>query len=383
MERRKAFRTCVLLVTIALYAWFLVPCDAIADNEEVQQQISIGRFFAYRGYQNQQELTTKLQTLRSELEGEWGMSEWRTFWHAEHEFLIFLDSLKYLPQDQIELDGLQAKLLQLYAHLLDSFYELDQTEAGSSNLPSYLEYVVRDAVLASATLKGMNSTSPMLRCLLRRADEKSLYNPNESFLGSVKDMLDLEYPNAYGISNLVCAVWVDGELSKLEEGSAEEEIFRKACRDYAGAAADTLKQDYSLSIAYYLLAKRYSADEKDLAWTYFTKAIDLSSDSSAITGNFYRQYFYKDRFATDAVTFLTDYFEYLFDEGRYTEILNKARLLLGCKTGDRKIQERIVREAILWGEKSIRAADDSRNFALSKELLEGLNHFRELHDPNL
>ena len=149
---------------------------------------------------------------------------------------------------------------------------------------------------------------------------------------------------------------------------------------FASIAGDTLKSNYGLSISYFLLAETFANHENDMAWNYFRKCLDQLSGGSLPTQGFYARNYNREIYIATCVAFLPTYSEYLFRAGRYPEILSSAKQLIGMEILDRGQMESVSKEAVFWGEKSIRALQDDARYTSADELFQQLKSFYEMLD---
>jgi hypothetical protein len=188
-------------------------------------------------------------------------------------------------------------------------------------------------------------------------------------------MIDLEYPNLFGVANLVKAVWLNDKFIGVEGDGAEKERLRKQVNYHASIAADTLASDYGRSIAYFLLAETFAHHEYDMSWDYFRKCIDIFTADDVEAVGFYARNYNREIYLATAVAFVPAYSEYLYQNGRYSEIVNAAKYLADLDLLDRGKIENVAKEAIFWGEKSIRQLQDTGRHESADEIFRGLQGF--------
>ena len=74
--------------------------------------------------------------------------------------------------------------------------------------------------------------------------------------------------------------------------------------------------------------------------------------------------------------------EYLFENGRNAEIVAGADYLVGLRLLDRGKTENVSKEAIFWGEKSIRQLQDSGRYGAADELFGKVQGYYKLLEPD-
>jgi len=218
--------------------------------------------------------------------------------------------------------------------------------------------------------------------VLRRANQEGLYDRDNSYVASVNDMLELEYPNLFGVANLVKSVWLNDKFIGMKKEGPAKDSLRQLVNYYAAIAADTLRSGYGKTIAFFLLAETDAGHDNDLAWSYFKKCLDLFQTESIEPKGFYARNYNREIYLATAVAFLPEYAEYLYNEGRYPEVLLGAKYLVDSDMLDRGKTENVSKEAVFWGEKSLRALQDAGRFASADELFQQLQDFNELLAPN-
>ncbi|MFH1892638.1 MAG: hypothetical protein ABIK83_08165, partial [Candidatus Zixiibacteriota bacterium] len=271
MQLRKHLRPKVTILVIALLLSTLVSAHLQAQTGSADDDISMGLFFAHWGVPHMQQLVELRQQWRMDQDTNTvkNLSVLATFNLNEADFLISLNKLMVLPSGDRNLEGLHAVMLQLYGRLVDEMYQHEADEVASSNVPYYTRQSVRDLILASALLENFNAPAPLLDCLMRRATDFSVFDTTSGFLATARDVLDPEFPNVHGASNLIAAIYTNADIGKLHDGSPERQLCLDACKKYAEAAVVHLNSDYCSSIAHFLGAKRLANDQEDLAWDYF------------------------------------------------------------------------------------------------------------------
>ena len=86
-------------------------------------------------------------------------------------------------------------------------------------------------------------------------------------------------------------------------------------------------------------------------------------------------------FPDSAGASLPKYAQNLYDAGRHSEVLMGAKFLVDSGMLDRGKTENVSKEAVFWGEKSLRALQDSGRFASADEIFQQLQDFNELLEP--
>jgi hypothetical protein len=332
---------------------------------------------------NVEDLKLARNVIRTELDTTEALRFQSYYYSTEIEYLLSLEDLKGSPHNQKKLSQSKALMLQLYSRYLDAYYKVDPGKIRKSNIPGNTAFLVRDIMMASEFVPNANSFVPLIKNIIRRADRDSLYNRDNSFIASVNDMITLEYPNLFGTANLVKAVWLNDKFIGMEkEDEAKKEQLRKEVNYYASNAADTLRSRYGLSIAYFLLAETSAQHENDMAWDYFRKCIDVFTAGDVDTAGFYARNYNREIYLATAVAFVPTYSKYLYENGRYSEILSMANYLTDLGLLDRGKTETVTKETIFWGEKSIRQLQDAGQYEFADEIFKGLQGYYKSLDES-
>ncbi len=302
------------------------------------------------------------------------------YYNAEIHFLMTLEELKRDMQNVELQDKLRALMLQLYNRYLDAYYKFDESQLRASSVPGNTAFLLKDVLMAAIYCPNANSFAPLVKNVLRRATRDSLYDVQSSYVASVNEMLQQEYPNLFGVANFAKAVWVNDQFIAMKQEGATKDSLRRMVNYFASIAGDTLKSNYGLSISYFLLAETFANHENDMAWNYFRKCLDQLSGGSLPTQGFYARNYNREIYIATCVAFLPTYSEYLFRAGRYPEILSSAKQLIGMEILDRGQMESVSKEAVFWGEKSIRALQDDARYTSADELFQQLKSFYEMLD---
>ncbi len=302
------------------------------------------------------------------------------YYNAEIHFLMTLEELKG-DMHNVELqEKLRALMLQLYNRYLDAYYKFEPGQLQTSSVPGNTAFLIKDVLMAAIYCPNANSFAPLVKNVLRRATRDSLYDVQSSYVASVNEMLQQEYPNLFGVANFAKAVWVNDQFIAMKQEGAVKDSLRRMVNYFAAIAGDTLRSPYGLSISYFLLAETFANHENDMAWSYFRKCLELLNTGSFPTEGFYARNYNREIYIATCVTFLPTYAEHLFQAGRYPEILSNAKQLISLGVLDRGQMEAVSKEAVFWGEKSIRALQDSERYASADELFQELKSFYEMLD---
>lgn len=336
---------------------------------------------AYYQTGNPEDLSLARNAIRIELDASDALRFQSYYYNAEIQFLLALEELKGDPQNVEKQDKLRGLLLQVYDRYLDAYYKVDPAKMQASSVPGNTAFLLKDVLMAATFSPYANSFAPIVKTILRRASRDGLFDQENSFVASVADMLDPEYPNLFGVANFVKSVWLNDQFIGVKQESAAKDSLRLLVNYHAAIASDTLKSPYALTIAYYLLGETYANHEDDMAWSYFRKCLDLAKTIKEQPRGFYARNYSSEVYVATAVAFLPAYSEYLFKAGRYSEILTSAKYLIDLGTLDRGKMENVSREAVFWGEKSIRALQDASRYSSADELFQQLKGFHEFVEP--
>lgn len=302
------------------------------------------------------------------------------YYNAEIHFLMTVEDLKK-DMHNVELqDKLRALMLQLYNRYLDAYYKFEPSQLKTSSVPGNTAFLIKDVLMAAIYCPNANSFSPLVKNVLRRATRDSLYDVQSSYVASVNEMLQQEHPNLFGVANFAKAVWVNDQFISMKQEGVAKDSLRRMVNYYAAIAGDTLRSSYGLSISYFLLAETFANHENDMAWSYFRKCLEQLNAGPLPSQGFYARNYNREIYIATCVTFLPTYAEHLYNAGRYPEILSSAKQLISLGVLDRGQMESVSREAVFWGEKSVRALQDEARYSSADELFQQLKSFYEMLD---
>jgi hypothetical protein len=365
-------------LTFALSSVLLLLFVAIAGAQQPGTRSYLDYLDSYYKTHDIEDLKQARSAVWSELDSTAALRFQSYYYNTEIEYLLTLEELRGNPHDSKKLAQLRTLMLQLYSRYLDAYYKIEPADVHNSNIPGNTAFLVKDIMMAAAFISNANSCIPLVKNILRRADRDSLYNRENSFIASVRDMIELEYPNLFGTANLVKAVWLNDKFIGMTEDDAEKERLRKLVNYHSSIAADTLSSDYGISIAYFLLAETYAYHENDMSWGYFQKCIDIFRENDIETTGFYGRNYNREIYIATAVAFIPSYSEYLYENERYSEIVNAAKYLADLDMLDRGKIENVTKEAIFWGEKSIRQLQGAGRYESADEIFKGLQGFYKI-----
>ena len=184
------------------------------------------------------------------------------------------------------------------------------------------------------------------------------------------------------MANMIRAVWSYDKFMQTEENSPTRDSIRGTVTYHAAIALDTLRSDFGRSIASFLLATTNSNRSNDAAWNYFRKCLEWSRDDSEFPqAGFYAKNYNREIYLANAVAFLPAFCEYLYDNGRYTEIIETTEYLVDLGDLDQGMMENVSKEAIFWGEKALRALQEHERFEDSDDMYRRLHAFYKFLQP--
>jgi hypothetical protein len=367
--------------TLAGLGFILLLASASAGTAPQQDKGYLDYLDSYYQTGNPNDLMLARNAIKVELDSSDALQFQSYYYNAEIQFLLALEELKKDPKNVEGQNKLRGLLLQVYNRFLDAYYKVDPAQLKTSSVPGNTAFLLKDVLMAATFSQNANSFAPIVKTVLRRANRDDLYDRQNSYAASVNDMLEPEYPNLFGIANFVKAVWLNDQFIGMKEEGAVKDSLRRTVNFHAAIASDTLKSPYGLTIAYFLLAETYANHENDMAWNYFKKCLDLMKTIEDVPQGFYARNYNSEIYVATAVAFLPTYAEYLYSAGRYPEIMLSARYLVDLSTLDRGKIENVAKEAVFWGEKSIRALQDASRFASADELFQQLKGFHGLIEP--
>jgi hypothetical protein len=361
------------LVLVVILAAASVPAAVAQTQSETVGYLD--NLDSYYERQDLENLKLARNAIRSELDTTVALRFQSYYYSTEIEYLLALEDLKLKPRDPERLSQLKTLLLQLYSRYLDAYYKVEPADIKNSNIPGNTAFLIKDIMMAAEFVPNANSFIPIVDNVIRRADRDDMYNRDNSFIASVKDMIQLEYPNLFGTANMVKAVWLNDKFLQADEDSEEKEQLRQLVSHHASIAADTVSSGYGRSISYFLLAESNANLNNDMAWDYFKKCIDVFVGERVTATGFYARNYNQEVYLATAVAFIPAYAEYLFENGRYAEIVEAAQYLTELELLDKGKSENVSKEAIYWGEKSIRALQDAGRHESADEIFKGLQLF--------
>ncbi len=328
------------------------------------------------------DLENAKNSIKSELDSSLALKIQSYYYNAEIEYLLAYEKLRHDPFDEAKIENLKNLLVELYHRYLDSYYHLKDEGIEKTSLEGNTAYLFKDIFLAATIMPSSNSVSPLVNNLLRRANEQDLFNRENSFVASVNDLFKYEEPNLFGIANVLKAVWSYDKYMQLDNESAERDSIRQNVNYHAAIALDTLRSNFGRSIASFLLATTNSNRNNDLAWNYFQQCMGLSEDDSEFPqAGFYGKNYNREIYMATSVAFLPAYCEYLYDNQRFAEILDATEYLHNLGMLDQGMLENVSKEAIFWGEKSIRALQEQERFSDSDDVYRRLHAFYKILQP--
>jgi len=331
---------------------------------------------------NANELELAKNSIKTDLDTSLALKIQGYYYNAEIEYLLAYENLKREHLSEEKVSNLKNLLLELYDRYLESYYQIKKEDIQGSSLEGNTAYLFKDIFLATAILPSANSISPMVKNLLRRANREQLFNTDNSFVASVNDIFLYEEPNLFGISNLLKAVWAFDKYMATEAPGLHKDSLREAVSYHSAIALDTLKSNFAGSVASFLLASTRSNILNDDAWNYFQKCLELSLDDSDFPkSGFYAKNYNRDIYVATTVAFLPAYCEYLFNNNRYKEVLKSTQYLVNLDLLDPGMLENVSKEAIFWGEKSIRILQENDRYEDSDDMYRQLQAYYELLKP--
>jgi len=379
MRRYNKFAGIMKAFIIPLMILLMMPHVSKAEYETMGYLDYLDSYYANGSLSD---LEAAKNSIKSELDSSLALKIQSYYYNAEIEYLLAYEKLRNKPLSEENVQDLKNLLVELYHRYLESYYHFLKQDIENTNLEGNTAYLFKDIFLAAPILPSANSISPLVKNLLRRASRENLYNPENSFVASVSDLFVYEEPNLFGMSNLIKAVWAYDRYMQSEEISAEKDSLRQLVNYHSAIAIDTLSSNFGKSISCFLLATTNSNRKNDAAWTYFQKCLELSKDDSKFpqTG-FYARNYNKQIYLATTVAFLPAYCEYLYDNGRFAEILDATEYMVDLDMLDKGMLENVSKEAIFWGEKSLRALQDEGRFNDSDDMYRRLHAFYKFVQP--
>ena len=329
------------------------------------------------------DLQAAKSSIKSELDTSLALKVQSYYYNAEIEYLMAYERLRRDPGNEEKTADLKNLLLELYDRYLESYYHAVRGNLKNSSLEGNTAYLFKDIFLAATITPSSNSIAPMIENLLRRADEQNLYNRENTFIASVADLFPYETPNMFGIANMIKAVWGYNSYMDAEQDTPKRDSLRALVNYHSAIALDTLRSNFARSIATFLLATTNSNIKNDAAWQYFRKCLELAKDDSDFPqGGFYAKNYNFDIYLATTVAFLPAYCEYLYDNGRYGEIVDATEYMVDLDALDAGMLENVSKEAIFWSEKAIRALQEENRYDDSDDIYRRLQAFYKYMQQN-
>jgi hypothetical protein len=376
MRRRVGTKKFAVAIGLMLLVMAGLPQILTAQQAQEFAKGYLDYLDAYYKDGNVSDLNSAKNSIKSELDASLALKIQSYYYNAEIEYLLAYEKLSNDPFNQEKVNNLKNLLIELYHRYLDSYYQFKGEGVEKTSLEGNTAYLFKDVFLAATVMPSANSVSPIVKNLLRRANKEDLYNKENSFVASVNDIFKYEEPNLFGMANMIRAVWSYDKYMQIEENSPTRDSIRETVTYHAAIALDTLRSDFGQSIASFLLATTNSNRSNDAAWNYFKKCLEWSSDDSEFpqTG-FYAKNYNREIYLANAVAFLPAFCEYLYDNGRYTEIIETTEYLVDLGDLDQGMMENVSKEAIFWGEKALRALQEHERFADADDMYRRLHAF--------
>ena len=298
------------------------------------------------------------------------------------------DSLK-LDKTVLERSKIIGKLMvEMYDRYLTVYYRALERSTDRSALIGITDMVFRDLFHAATHIPQADLTTPLVRNLIRRAQDDNLYYEDSGFVVSVVDIIDYEcdkdyrFYNLYGMANIVKSCWDYNDYYQLSRNAsasgnqAAVESLRKNINRQCAAALGHLESNFAKSIACFLMATTFKEDSLDLKWHYYKECIEYYQGQVDFpTGGFYAKNYNRAAYIENMIFFLPRYFEYLFDSRRYNEIIEGAEYFANLGLLDQGNLRDVSALTVLWGEKSIRELQTSDQIEEANSLQRRLLQF--------
>jgi hypothetical protein len=355
---------------------------ADTTRAEYQEKGYLDYLDSYYSTGSLSDLESAKNSIKTELDSSLALKIQSYYYNAEIEYLLAYEKMRNQPLSREHVENLKNLLVELYHRYLKSYYHFLEQGVDNTSLEGNTAYLFKDIFLAAPLLPSANSVSPLVKNLLRRANEEKLYNPENSFVASVNDIFSYEEPNLFAMSNLVKSVWAYDSYMQGEEASPQKDSLRQLVNYHSAIALDTLKSGFGKSIACFLLATTNSNRENDAAWSYFQKCLELSQDDSDFpSSGFYARNYNRKIYLATTVAFLPAYCEYLYSNSRFAEIMDATEYMVDLDMLDHGMLENVSKEAIFWGEKSLRSLQDEGRYTDSDDMYRRLHAFYKFVQP--
>ncbi len=379
MQRPEKIMRIITLLMIPLLGLIFM---ANTTRAEYQEMGYLDYLDSYYSSGSLSDLESAKNSIKTELDSSLALKIQGYYYNAEIEYLLAYEKMRNQPLSDERVENLKNLLVELYHRYLESYYHFLEQGVDNTSLEGNTAYLFKDIFLAAPLLPSANSVSPLVKNLLRRANQEKLYNPENSFVASVNDIFSYEEPNLFAMSNLVKSVWAYDSYMQSEEASPQKDSLRQLVNYHSAIALDTLKSGFGKSIACFLLATTNSNRENDAAWSYFQKCLELSQDDSDFPkAGFYARNYNRQIYLATTVAFLPAYCEYLYSNNRYAEIMDATEYMVDLDMLDHGMLENVSKEAIFWGEKALRSLQDEGRYTDSDDMYRRLHAFYKFVQP--
>jgi hypothetical protein len=316
------------------------------------------------------------------------LTEYLIFDEIQFNLATSSDDLKLESATRERIKIIGKLMVEMYDRYLTVYYRALERGTDRSALIGITDMVFRDLFHAATYMPQADLTTPLVRNLIRRAQDDMLYYEDSGFVVSVIDIIDYEcddsykFYNLYGMANIVKSCWDYNDYYQLSRNAsaggnqATVESLRKGINHQCAAALGHLESNFAKSIASFLMATTFKEDSLDLKWHFYKECIEYYRNQENFpTGGFYAKNYNKAAYLENMIFFLPRYFEYLFDQQRYNEIVETAEYFVNLGLLDAGNIRDVSALTVLWGEKSIREMQVGDEFEEANGLQQRLQQF--------
>jgi hypothetical protein len=265
---------------------------------------------------------------------------------AEVKELIYL--LKNSPKDSLLSSQARSRIRELWLNLkkIEEFpYPETSPEAKKKeDLKNLFGRGVSTIIESARFLDYANSLAPLVKNIIDRAERYDFMKGSRpgvfSDLQVAKEFLEIDYPNAAFLSNIMKADWFDnkaqkiGHLETLEKSDAYS--LRREVVSLAQAAFKAATTPYSRCIGYYLAARNMDVEQPEEAWKFYNQALGEFNNFTDMTEGYLDKKFNKPVMRADFVEFIYQYGKTLVEKEdfiRYVALLENGWRVKGLEEG--------------------------------------------------
>lgn len=265
---------------------------------------------------------------------------------AEVKELIYL--LKSSPKDSLLSKQARSRIRELWLNVkkIEEF-PYPETSPGAKkkeDLKNLFERGASTIIEAARFLDYGNSLSPLIKNIIDRAERYDFMKGTRegafSDLQVAKEFLEIDYPNAAFLSNIMKADWFDNKAQKMGQSDISEksvsDSLKREASYLAQAASKVATTPYAKCIGYYLAARNIEGAQPEEAVKFYNQAIAEFDDFTDDTVGYLGKKFNKPVIRVDFVEFIYQYGKILVEREdfiRYVALLENGWRVKGLEEG--------------------------------------------------